>query len=64
VRGTPPLYTKDLQELIVRDFRQGTITPEGLFDPVLSFEQAELAVKLIADEPQNVIKVLVSHDDA
>jgi threonine dehydrogenase-like Zn-dependent dehydrogenase len=64
VRGTPPLYTKDLQELIVRDFRQGTITPEGLFDPVLSFEQAERAVKLIADEPQNVIKVLLSHDDA
>ena len=62
VRGTPPLYAKDLQEMVVRDFAAGTITPRGILNPTLSFRDAEDAVTLIADEPQRVIKVLLRHD--
>jgi threonine dehydrogenase-like Zn-dependent dehydrogenase len=62
VRGTPPLYAKDLQEMVARDFAAGTITPHGILNPTLSFRDAEHAVTLIADEPQRVIKVLLRHD--
>jgi threonine dehydrogenase-like Zn-dependent dehydrogenase len=62
VRGTPPLYAKDLQEIVTRDFAAGTITPHGILNPTLSFRDAEHAVTLIADEPQRVIKVLLRHD--
>jgi len=62
VRGTPPLYAKDLQEMVARDFAAGTITPDGILNPTLSFRDAEHAVTLIADEPQRVIKVLLRHD--
>jgi 2-desacetyl-2-hydroxyethyl bacteriochlorophyllide A dehydrogenase len=62
VRGTPPLYAKDLQEMVVSDFAAGTITPDGILSPTLSFRDAENAVTLIADEPQRVIKVLLRHD--
>jgi threonine dehydrogenase-like Zn-dependent dehydrogenase len=62
VRGTPPLYAKDLQEMVVRDFAAGTITPRGILNPTVSFRDAEDAVTLIADEPQRVIKVLLRHD--
>src|SRR5215470_14983218 len=58
VRGTPPLYAKDLQEMVARDFAAGTITSRGILTPTLSFRDAEHAVTLIADEPQRVIKVL------
>jgi threonine dehydrogenase-like Zn-dependent dehydrogenase len=62
VRGTPPLYAKDLQEMVARDFAAGTITPRGILNPTLSFRDAEHAVTMIADEPQRVIKVLLRHD--
>jgi threonine dehydrogenase-like Zn-dependent dehydrogenase len=62
VRGTPPLYAKDLQEMVARDFAAGTIAPRGILSPMLSFRDAERAVTLIADEPQRVIKVLLRHD--
>jgi threonine dehydrogenase-like Zn-dependent dehydrogenase len=62
VRGTPPLYAKDLQEMVVHDFAAGTITPGGILSPTLSFRDAERAVTLIADEPQRVVKVLLRHD--
>jgi threonine dehydrogenase-like Zn-dependent dehydrogenase len=62
VRETPPLYAKDLQEMVARDFAAGTITPGAVLSPTLSFRDAEHAVTLIADEPQRVIKVLLRHD--
>jgi threonine dehydrogenase-like Zn-dependent dehydrogenase len=62
VRGTPPLYAKDLQEMVARDFAAGTITPRGILNPTLAFGDAEHAVMLIADEPQRVVKVLLRHD--
>jgi 2-desacetyl-2-hydroxyethyl bacteriochlorophyllide A dehydrogenase len=62
VRGTPPLYAKDLQEIAARDFRAGKIKPGGILAPTLAFRDAERAVKLIAEEPQRVVKVLLRHD--
>jgi threonine dehydrogenase-like Zn-dependent dehydrogenase len=62
VRGIKPLYAKDLQELAARDFAAGKITPRGILSPTLAFRDAEQAVKLIADEPQRVLKVLLTHD--
>lgn len=62
VRGTPPLYAKDLQETAARDFREGKITPRGILNPTMAFRDAEHAVRLIAEEPQRVVKVLLRHD--
>ncbi len=62
VRTTPPLYARDLQDMAVRDFQAGKITPRGVLNPTVAFRDAEQAVKLIADEPQRVVKVLVRHD--
>src|SRR5262245_16108976 len=62
VRGTKPLYAKDLQEMAVRDFAAGKLTPRGILAPTLAFRDAEQAVELIADEPQRVLKVLIRHD--
>jgi len=64
VRGPKPLYAKDLQAMAARDFGQKKITPDGILDPVMRFEEAEQAVKLIADEPQRVVKVLLTHAKA
>jgi threonine dehydrogenase-like Zn-dependent dehydrogenase len=61
-RGTRPLYAKDLQEMTARDFRQGKIKPNGILDPTLPFRDAERAVKMIADEPERVVKVVLRHD--
>jgi threonine dehydrogenase-like Zn-dependent dehydrogenase len=62
VRGTSPLYAKDLQEMVARDFAAGTITPRGILNPTLAFGDAEQAVRLIADEPHRLVKVLLRHD--
>jgi threonine dehydrogenase-like Zn-dependent dehydrogenase len=62
VRGTKPLYAKDLQEMAARDFVAGKISPRGILAPTLAFHDAEKAVKLIADEPQRVLKVLLRHN--
>jgi threonine dehydrogenase-like Zn-dependent dehydrogenase len=62
VRGPKPLYAKDLQEMVAHDFAAGKITPRGILSPTLAFRDAEQAVKLIADEPQRVLKVLLRHD--
>ena len=62
VRATPPLYAKDLQAIAASDFRQGKITPVGVLDPTMPFREAEHAIRLIADEPQRVVKVLLKHD--
>jgi threonine dehydrogenase-like Zn-dependent dehydrogenase len=62
VRGGKPLYAKDLQEMAARDFAAGKITARGILSPTLAFRDAEQAVKLIADEPQRVLKVLLTHD--
>ncbi|HEY7608629.1 MAG TPA: zinc-binding dehydrogenase [Alphaproteobacteria bacterium] len=62
VRGEHPLRAKDLQELAARDLAAGTIVPEGILAPTVSFAEAGRAVEMIAAEPERVIKVLVKHD--
>src|SRR5262249_23084980 len=37
VRGPKPLYAKDLQELVARDFAMGKITSRGILNPTLAF---------------------------
>ena len=61
VRGSRPLYAKDLQEMAARDFREKRITPDGILNPVMPFHEAARAVELIADEPERVVKVLLKH---
>ena len=48
--------------MAARDFQEGKITPRGVLSPNVAFRDAERAVKLIADEPQRVLKVLLRHD--
>src|SRR5262245_30342686 len=61
-RGTPPLHAKNLQDMTACDFRQGKIKPQGILNPTLPFHEAERAVRVIADEPERVVKVVLEHD--
>ncbi len=61
VRGPRPLYAKDLQKIVADDLSTGTITADGILDPVVPFADAAGAVQWIADQPERVIKVLVRH---
>lgn len=60
-RSDPPLYAKDLQSQAARDFLAGTITSGGFITPVLPFDEAERAVRLIADAPDTVLKAAIRH---
>jgi threonine dehydrogenase-like Zn-dependent dehydrogenase len=60
-RGEPALYAEDLQSRVIADFEQGRLSPEGMLDPVLSFSEAERAVRLIADAPETVLKAALRH---
>ncbi len=60
-RGEPPLYAKDLQQRVIRHFEDKRIAPDGILDPVLAFDDAECAVKLIAENPEAVVKILLRH---
>jgi 2-desacetyl-2-hydroxyethyl bacteriochlorophyllide A dehydrogenase len=62
VRGEAALHANDLQAITASDLREGKITPDGILDPIIRFEDAERAVALIADEPGRVVKVLLTHD--
>jgi threonine dehydrogenase-like Zn-dependent dehydrogenase len=62
VRGVPPLYAADLQTRVADDFRSGKIVSGNTIGPVLPFREAERAVKLIAEEPESVIKVVLDHE--
>jgi len=62
VRGSKPLYAKDLQAMAAHDFAAGKITPRGMLSPTLAFRDAVEAVRLIGEEPQRVVKVLLTHD--
>lgn len=61
VRGQPPLYAKDLQRQVVQDFRNKTLTADGIIDPIMPFGEAESAVQLIAEAPQHVVKATLTH---
>jgi threonine dehydrogenase-like Zn-dependent dehydrogenase len=61
VRGPTPLYAKDLQAAVTRDFEAGRITPLGILDPIMPFSEADRAVRLIAEEPHRVVKVVLDH---
>ena len=60
-RGHPPLYAKDLQRQVRLDFQAKTITPEGILDPILPFEEAEQAVHLISKTPERSVKTTLRH---
>jgi threonine dehydrogenase-like Zn-dependent dehydrogenase len=62
VRGVPPLRAADLQTRVADDFRSGKIVSRNTIGPVLPFREAERAVALIAEEPENVIKVVLAHE--
>jgi len=62
IHARPIPRQKDLQDMAARDFQEGKITPRGVLSPNVAFRDAERAVKLIADEPQRVLKVLLRHD--
>ena len=61
-RSESPLHWTELRDTVARDLINGLIAPDGLLYPTLPFSQAEEAVKLIASSPENVVKVLLSHD--
>ena len=61
VRTDPPLYAKDLQRRCAEDFAAGTISADGIITPVLPFNEAEDAVRLIANGPEAVIKAALRH---
>ena len=62
VRGKRPLYAKDLQKMTMSDFSKRKITADGIFAPIMPFSEADRAVRLIADSPQQVVKVLIKHE--
>jgi threonine dehydrogenase-like Zn-dependent dehydrogenase len=61
VRGPTPLRAKDLQAAVVRDLEAGRIAPLGILDPIVPFSEAPEAVRLIAEEPHRVVKVVLDH---
>ncbi len=61
VRTDPPLFAKDLQRQCAEDFAAGTISADGIIAPILPFSEAEEAVRLIANEPEAVIKAALRH---
>lgn len=60
-RGHPPLYAKDLQRQVRLDFQAKTITPDGILDPILTFDEAETAVELISQTPESCVKTTLRH---
>jgi threonine dehydrogenase-like Zn-dependent dehydrogenase len=62
VRGRQPLYAADLQRRVARDFRSGTISAAGMLTPALPFADAVRATRVIADAPEEVIKVVLEHE--
>ncbi|HKJ61526.1 MAG TPA: zinc-binding alcohol dehydrogenase [Hyphomicrobiales bacterium] len=61
VRTDPPLFAKDLLRQCAEDFAAGTISVDGIITPILPFSEAEETVRLIANEPEAVIKVALRH---
>ncbi len=61
VRGSPPLYARDLQHLVIEDFKAKRLKVEGLLRPTYSFSEAEKAVETISRHPEDVIKVAIKY---
>jgi threonine dehydrogenase-like Zn-dependent dehydrogenase len=62
VRGPRPLFAADLQRRVARDFRRGAIVAGGMLTPALPFAEAPRAVRLIADSPADVVKIVLEHE--
>ncbi|NJM34906.1 MAG: zinc-binding dehydrogenase, partial [Rhodomicrobium sp.] len=60
-RGEQPLHAKELQGRVIADFEANKITPSGILDPILPFEEAESAADLIATAPEKVVKLMLRH---
>lgn len=60
-RGDRPLCAADLQAQVQGDFEQDRLSVEAMLDPILKFEDAEHAVRLIADAPETVLKAALRH---
>ncbi len=61
VRGEPPLYARDLHQLIIQDFKAGRLNIEGLIGPSYPFSKAKEAVEAISENPTDVIKVTIKY---
>ena len=61
VRGSPPLYAHDLQQLVIEDFKAKRLNVENLLKPIYSFTQADKAVEIIAKSPEDVIKIAIEY---
>ncbi len=61
VRGSPPLYAKDIQQLVIEDFQVKRLNVENLLQPIYSFAQADKAVEIIAKHPEDVVKVAIKY---
>jgi threonine dehydrogenase-like Zn-dependent dehydrogenase len=60
-RGPLPQYAKDLQAAVIDDFRNKRLSSDGILHPVIPFDMAEEAPKLIAEAPEQVLKVMIDH---
>jgi threonine dehydrogenase-like Zn-dependent dehydrogenase len=61
VRGSPPLYASDLQQLVIEDFKTKRLKVESLLQPRYSFPEADRAVEMVAKHPEDVIKVAIKY---
>lgn len=61
VRGPIPLRANDLQSEVMSDLKAGRITPLGILDPVMPYSEAQRALRLIAEEPHRVVKLVLDH---
>lgn len=61
VRGSPPIYARDLQQLVIEDLQEKRLKVEGLLRPTYSFTESVKAVKTISKSPEDVIKVAIEY---
>jgi threonine dehydrogenase-like Zn-dependent dehydrogenase len=61
-RSTPPRSHADLVREAADLFRSGRISAAGLLRPILPFAQAAETFRLIAEHPEEVIKVAIRHE--
>lgn len=57
VRGEPPRWFDDLHREVVARFASGSLSAEGIVQPVVPFDRVVEAVSLVADHPEGAIKV-------
>jgi len=61
VRGDPPLYAQDLQQLVIEDLKAKRLKVDGLLYPTYPFSESVKAVETISSRPAEVIKVVIKY---